>query len=106
MLELPVLMEQHHGTFDSAMQIKAGAVREKYSSNPTDSDTPIGIPIFKVSDFDAIPSENLAAVNKVSDVTLSGLTISSVHYYLLKPDVYEYTAEVAHNVDSVKFILL
>ncbi len=91
--------------FDSAMQIKAGAVREKYSSNPTDSDTPIGIPIFKVSDFDAIPSENLAAVNKVSDVTLSGLTISSGTLLpKFKPDVYEYTAEVAHNVDSVKFV--
>ena len=91
--------------FDSAMQMKAGTVRAMYASNPSDSNTAIGVPIFKVSDFGAIPSENLAVVDKVSNVTLSALTINygalSPHF---QPAVYEYTAQVAHSIDSVKFM--
>ena len=91
--------------FDSAMQVKKDTVREKYACNPIDSDTPIGIPIFKVSDFNAIPSQNLAVVDQVSNVSLSALTIN---YGTLSPHfqsaVYEYIAHVTHSVDSVKFV--
>ena len=52
------------------MQVKKDTVREKYACNPIDSDT-----------FNAIPSQNLAVVDQVSNVSLSALTINyGIHH--------------------------
>lgn len=92
--------------FDGAMQPKAGTVRANYASNPSDTGgASIAVPIFKVSGFGAIPAENLVAVDKVSNTNLSAL---SINYGVLaphfQPAVAEYTARVAHDVDSVRFM--
>lgn len=91
--------------FDSAMQAKAGTVRASYASNPSDSAAAVGVPIFKVSDFGAIPAENMTTVVKVSNTTLAALTINygmlSPHF---QPAVRDYTVRVAHDIDSVRLM--